>query len=68
MRKLLLGMKPAGEDLKVDLGMRRMKLSKLAVVKAIVWTANKDRPWVRDWSPQGQCLGWEADAVESRII
>ena len=61
-------MKPAGEDLKVYLGVERIKLSKFAVVKAIVWTANVDRPWVRDWSPQGQCLGWEADAVETGII
>lgn len=51
-------MKPAGEDLKVDLNMRRTKLSKFAMVKAIVWTANMDRHWVGDWSPQGQYLGW----------
>lgn len=58
MWKPLLRMKPAGEDLKVDLNMRRTKLSKFAMVKAIVWTANMDRHWVGDWSPQGQYLGW----------
>lgn len=48
MRKLQLGMKPAGEDLQVDIGVGRITLAKSAVVKAADWTVNMDRPWVRD--------------------
>lgn len=49
MRKLLLGMEPAGHDLKVDLGMRRIKLSKFAVMKA----------WMDSKHGQALCKGLE---------
>lgn len=67
MRKLLLGMKLEGEDLKVNLGMKRLKLLKFAVVEAVVWTANMDRPWVRNWSSEGQCLCWDGKLMQWRL-
>lgn len=46
-------MRLAGEDLEVDTGVGRITLAKSAVVKSADWTANMDRPWVRDRSPWG---------------
>lgn len=47
MRKMLLGMRAAGEDLVPAPGLRRI------TVKCLIWTANVARPWVRVWSPRG---------------
>lgn len=59
-------MKPAGEDLEVDIGVGRVTLARSAVVGAADWTANTDRSWVRDWSPWGS--GRAAGAVGTEII
>lgn len=47
--------------------MKRVKILEFAVVKAVVWTAKMDGPWVRNWRPEGQCLIWDGKLMQWRL-